>query len=811
VRRAKIFHFALTALSFFLKPLLRLWLRKAKPQTSGEVFIPGLKEKVKVFWDPYAVPHIFAASERDLFLAQGYLHAQERLWQMESKRRFLSGRLAEIVGETPVPWRELSIQFRDRTTVDLDHFVRLMGMRRAACASLKLLPEEYVDRLKAYSEGVNRYIETHLKSLPLEFRLLRCEPEPWQPEDTLTIGKGFAFFLSTSLFTRLTLIAIADKLKVREDELRSLMPVYPSGEPTITRTLADDPRALLRFLNGTFQKTDWAAGAQGSNNWVVAPWRSSTGSAILCNDPHLRMDLPSFWYLMHLKAARTSHEGEDFEVWGGSIAGSPCIHLGYNRWIAWGVAAALCDDADLYRERIHPNDPDLHLADGQWKRMEQEEEKITVRGGREVIKRIRFSSHGPLISDFAREGSGATEEALSLKWTAHAPSQEMRALYGVNQARNWEEFLRSISYQVAPTLNFVFADNKGNIGYSLAGKVPMRSQPPSLLPLPGENGELQWKGYIPFDELPRLYNPPEGAIATANNRIVNESYPHHLFGLFDPPYRIRRIRELLASKERLSTEDMAEIQRDVVSVQGREMVTALRSDLKEIARKENSLRKAAERLLRWDGSCSEASPEAALFHLFYQRLITNLLTPILGQELFIAYVEIFNQSLAPVDNILRNPQSPWFEFSSRQALVKKSLQEATDELAQRLGADMEQWRWGKLHTLTLQHPLGRIRVLAPLLSIGPFPSPGDGVTINMGFYRRSNPYEHVVGASLRMIIDMAAPERSLFILPSGQSGHCFSPHYRDQTQLWRQGRYIRLSHDAEEAKEWPLLTLTPHR
>lgn len=452
----------------------------------GSILIPGLKEKVKVLWGPYAVPHLFAANEQDLFMAQGYLHAQERLWQMDLSRHLLNGRLAEILGENAVPWKELSIQFCDKTLTDLDYFVRLMGIRRAACASLRLLPKEFVDRLLAYSQGVNRYIETHLRCLPLEFRLLRYQPEPWRPEDSLTIAKGFAFLLSTSLFTRLSLSVITDKLKDQEAKLKSLFPAYPEGDPTITRSALEAARGLLRFLSGTFQEGNWAVGSQGSNNWVIAPWRSSTGRAILCNDPHLRMTLPAIWYLMHLKAAPVGNQSDEFEVWGASIPGSPCIYLGHNRWIAWGVTAALCDDADLYRERIHPKEPDLYLVGDQWTKMECQEEKIRIRGGREVKKTIRLSRHGPIISDFMQEPAGG--EALALKWSAHDASEEFLALYGINRACGWNEFLQSLSYQVAPTLNYVYADIQGNIGYSLAGRIPIRSPSRSLLP----PSRLEW-------------------------------------------------------------------------------------------------------------------------------------------------------------------------------------------------------------------------------------------------------------------------------------------------------------------------------
>lgn len=798
-------------ISLLLRPVLWYWSRKARPKIQDTTLIPGLREKVKVLWGPYAVPHLFADNEDDLFMAQGYLHAQERLWQMDFNRRFLTGRLAEILGEGVIPWEEISVRFKDKTTVDLDHFVRLMGIRRAACASLRVLPEEFLHRLRAYSEGVNRYIETHLKSLPVEFRLLRYNPDPWGPEDCLTIGKGFALFLSTSLFTRLTIAALSDKLKGQEDKMKSLVPSYPEWGPSITRYHPEPSpevsQDLLRFINGTFGQSHWAPGGHGSNNWTVAPWRSSTGKPILCNDPHLRMSLPSIWYFIHLKATPPAGQDDGLDVCGASIPGSPCVHLGHNRRIAWGITAALCDDSDLYREKVHPEDPDSYLEGNDWKKMECELETIRIRGGREIKKTIRFTRHGPVITDFLQKSPAG--EVMAFRWTAHDSSEEFRALYGVNRARDWNEFLASLTYHIAPTLNYVYADVDGNIGYSLAGRIPLRPHPPSLIPLPGWSGDFDWKGSVPFSKLPRLYNPPEGIIATANNRIADLSYPYYLSDLFDPPYRIQRIKELLMAKDRLSPDDMTEIQTDVVSLQAKGLIGVLHADLEEIARKDDSLRKAVEKLTQWDGKCLADSQAAALYHVFHQRLMVNILAPVLGEELLFAYREIFNQSITPTDQILRDPQSPWFVSCPRQSLVEKSLREAQTDLSARLGHDPDRWEWGKIHTLTLDHPLGRLRVLAPFFSIGPFPAPGDWATINSGFYRHTFPYRQVVGASLRMLLTPGEWERSRFILPSGQSGHPPSPHYRNQLELWLRGESIRLDYDNKEMAGWPTQTLSP--
>jgi penicillin amidase len=798
-------------LSSLIRPLLQRWSRKAEPQKQGTILLPGLEEKVRVSWGPYAVPHLSASNEHDLFMAQGYIHAQERLWQMDSSRILLTGRVAEIYGERAVPWKDLSIHLRGQTTVDLDHFIRLIGVRRTARASLSRLSEKLSNLLLAYSEGVNRYIETHLKCLPVEFRLLRYEPEPWKPEDSLVIGKGFAFFLSTSLFTRLTMTLIADKLTGQDAKLKSLYPSSLQAHPCITRyspkPILEASKEVLRFLDGTFQESSWSVAGQGSNSWVMAPHRSTTGRPILCNDPHLRMTLPSTWYLIHLNASASSKDEGAYEVWGASIPGSPCVHLGHNRSIAWGVTAAICDDAELYREKIHPEDPRLYFLTDQWTQLEQTEEKIRIRGGKEITKHIRFTRHGPVISDVVSKDP--SDEVLAFRWTAHDPSEELHTLYGVNRARNWQEFLESLSYQVAPTLNYVYADKGGNIGYSLAGKVPIRPDSVSFLPLPGWSGECDWKGYIPFEELPRLYNPPGGIIATANNRITDSSYPYHLSDLFDPPYRIRRIRELLSCERKLSLDDMARIQQDVISLHATDTLANLKSVLSDIADNDSSLREIAKKLIQWDGVCSEASIEASIFHVLFYHLTVNLLTPDLGSELVLAYTEIFNQFLAPLNDILRDPESPWFAPRPRSVLVETSLRQALEELKNQFGTDANKWHWGKLHSLLLRHPFGQKKWLAPLFSIGPFPSPGSGTTINMGFYRHSDPYKQTVGPSLRMIIDVGNWEQSGFILPSGQSGHPSSPYYKDQTELWRRGERVQLAYDNQETDQMPALVLAP--
>lgn len=775
--------------SALFRPVVRLLDKHAQPKYRGELTLKGLNGSVEVRWHPHAIPRVAASDQRDLFFAQGFLHAQERLWQMELSRRFLSGRMAEIFGDFSLPWRDLSSQFRGRRSVDFDYFVRLIGIRQAAVASIGELSEPEAQYLSAYSAGVNRFIEHCGKKLPWEFRLLRYEPEPWTADDTLTINKGLSFLLSTALYTRLNFLAVAVRLENQPEKLRALMPTYPDHSATVVATVWNQARSLWEFTGAAVANSVVHPAGHGSNSWVLAPHRSTTGGALLANDPHLRMTLPSIWYLMHLRAENRSAGDSPYEVWGATIPGIPFVQIGRNRRIAWGITAAVCDDVEIYREKIHAPASDRYWHGQDWQPMTRRPEPIAVRGKKAIEKIVRSTCHGPVISDFG-VFTGA-QEALSARWTAHEPSRELGALYKLNRAGGWSEFLAALAEHSAPSLNFLYADVDGNIGYALAGKIPIRNSIPTLLPLEGWDSQVQWRGFIPWEEMPRLYNPPGGVIASANQKIADSAYPYYLSLFFEPPHRAARVEQLLASRRTHSLQNIAKMQLDTVSLHGRALIEVLRDDLCAIS--EDAVAGfAVEQLRRWDGDCSESSIAASIFHVFHQRLLWNLLVPAIGEELFVAYVEILNQCIAPTDAILRDETSPWFHGRSRRALVSLSLREACSELSRTFANDPDHWRWGEVHQLLLNHSLGRIRWLQPLLAIGPMPSPGDGTTINLGFYRHSNPYRQTVGASLRFTADLSNPAASEFVLPSGQSGHPLSPHYRDQTALWAQGERIRI-------------------
>ncbi len=800
-------------LASLLTPLLRFAARRNLPRRQGSVHLPGLARDVRIRWDPFAIPYISARGEADLFFAQGYLHAQDRLWQMDLNRRFFSGRLAELFGDRQLPRGEFTRHLPSGRMTGVDHFMRLLAIRHTAALSLPLLSERSAQAVDAYCAGVNACIDRHQRRLPLEFRLLRHQPAPWQPVDCLTLAKGFALMLSSALVTRLTFLAIHERLRNDPEKLRSLMPRYPSWGAAVTRVLGDHGAALLRFVNGSFAENPWIPRGQGSNGWAVGPEHSREDHALLCNDMHLRMTLPGTWYLNRLRHVADSGKAPTLNVQGVSLPGSPFVYVGHNRDVAWGFVAALCDDGDLYRERLHPQKPELYRTSDGWAEFKSRAETIAVRGGRPMEIVLRHSRHGPVLSDILpprSPGPGTPDrEVLSFQWIAHTPGNELGLLDHINRARDWSGFLSGMAGHVTPSLNCVYADTRGNIGYALVGRIPMRArQEPSWLPLEGWNAAHDWIGTLPFDKMPRLYNPPEGMVANANNRIADPSYPYYLSDLLEPPYRIERIRHLLTREHRMDMETMARFQLDTRSIQAERLLNALLPALREIAREEPCLQPCVETLEQWEHDCHARSAGAAVFHVLYHRLMRNIWGAALGDELFESYAEILNQPVTPLDDILTDPGSAWFRTTTRKEVLAASLRETRTELARRQGPDPAHWSWGRLHTLTLAHALGHNRWLAPFFSLGPYPAGGDGVTVSNAYYRHSRPYDQAVGASVRMLVTLSDPIRSRFVIVPGQAGNPASAHYRDQVEPWLTGRHIESAGSEEEMQDWPVLVLT---
>ena len=779
------------------------FLRRSLPQTSGTVRALGLKDQVEVIRDRWGVPHIYAQNTDDLFFAQGYVHAQDRLWQMELQRRIGSGRLSEIFGEI---------------ALDTDRFVRVLGFRRAAEADRTALRPETSQVLESYARGVNAFVETHRDRLPLEFIILRFRPEPWTAVDTLVWGKVMGWNLSINWDSELLRGRLAAALG--EERAAELEPPYPEANPIVLPPEVDYARLGAGVLSRWQKVKDILTGGGqggGSNNWVVDGAKSVTGKPLLANDPHLPLQMPGVWYLNHLV-------GDGFNVIGASLPGVPSVIIGHNERIAWGITAGFADVQDLFVERFHPENPHQYEYEGEWEEAQVIREEIVVKGRPEpVVEEVVITRHGPIINAIA---PGEEEQPLALRWVGHKPADLVRSFLDLNRAHDWDSFRQALRDYTVPSLNFVYADVDGDIGYLFGGKVPVRAQGQGLVPVPGWTGEYEWTGYIDLDELPQAHNPATHYLATANNRVVDDRYPHFISAEWTNGYRARRICDLLEITEQLSSDDFKTMQMDFYWLPGKELA----GYLADLSVEEDDLKQALEIIRNWNYHLTAYSVAGAILQVFLHQMMHNTFADKLGTELAEAYFGKGSEPLlAPVNtylgrsnvvllNLMQNPESPWFnrtdtdQIETRDDIMRLSLREAVDYLRGKLGPDMNQWQWGKLHQVTFVHPLGAVKPLNLLFNKGPFPLGGDTDTVFQAAIFPYEPYDvKSFSVSYRQIIDLADLSRSVAIAPPGQSGQPGSKHYGDTIDDWLNGGYHPLLwHRADiEREQEATLTLTP--
>ena len=780
-----------------LLALVGFWfVRRPWPKVDGNVSVPGLSTPVEIVRDDWGVPHIYAQNEHDLFFAQGYVHAQDRLWQMEFNRRVASGTLSAILGNA---------------TLDTDRFMRTIGLRRAAERDWALADGETRDALLAYADGVNAFIESHQNRLPLEFIFLGAEPEPWTPIDTLAWGKVMSYYLCgnyESELLRARLIA-----GVGEEAAQQIMLPYPDQGPFIVPPealnyswLRDSEFAELdaaAFGIG-LPHTDW-----GSNNWVVHGSRTATGLPLLADDMHLGLDMPAIWYENGL-------HGGGFNSVGYSFPGVPMVIVGHNEQIAWAVTNLPSDVQDLYIEKLDdPVHPTQYEFQGEWVDLEVLYETIEVKGESPVTIRVLSTRHGPIINPVL--GNLPSAEPLALKWTALEGTYLFRAVHGINLATNWDEFRQALTHWDAPSQNFVYADVAGNIGYQSPGKIPIRAAGhQGSVPVPGWTGEYEWQGFIPFDELPRTYNPPAGFIATANNKVVNDDYPYHLTDDWSAPYRAQRIVDLLASDDDITIEDMRNIHAQTYSLPAE----ALRPYLSAVEPGDDLEAQALDRFEAWDLYNEADSVGASIFQVWYRFLVENTFRDELGDALTDRYRAYANIHMPLLIDWMDQPDNRWFddvntpEIETRDDVIQESLADATDWLTDNYGEDLDQWQWGQLHTKTFVHnPLGQsgIGIVESLFNSKTIAARGDGFTVDAAPYSYGRSFAMTGGVSQRYIADLSDFDNSRSIHSTGQSGHLFHPHREDFIPLWQNVEYhpLTFSRDATEAIAEGTLTLSP--
>jgi penicillin amidase len=767
---------ALAAARFLVIP-------RAFPQVEGAHSLPGLTAPVDIYRDSMGIPHIYASSEHDLLMAQGFVHAQDRFWQMEFQRRIGSGRLSEVLGEAALPQ---------------DRYIRTVGWQRTAAIEAASLEPTERALLEAYAAGVNAYLETHPGSKGLEFTILgltgvEIDPEPWTPLDTLTWGKVLAWRLGGEETVELIRAHIAARLG--SSALPVLMPAYDPDYPLILGSMLSEP-SLQAVPEAAYTPILPGDGLEiGSNNWVIGGDRTTTGTPLLANDPHLGIQMPSVWYEIGLHCEPV---GTDcgINVVGASLPGTPGVVLGHNERIAWGLTNLGPDVVDFFVERQNPENPNQYEYQGEWLDMQLVREEIVVAGrGQPEIVNVRITRHGPIINDVV--GGTVAEwaygwEPLAFSWTGLEPGAIVKSVLLLNRAQNWDEFREALRFWDVPGQNAVYADVEGNIGYQATGRIPIRASGNGSMPVPGWTSQFEWVDTVPYEALPSAFNPPAGYISTANNAVVGPDYPYFLSMDWNPGYRARRIIELIEADESISLVDMQTIQRDSTPLYAQDILHHILA----ITPQEPRLQAAQDLLRSWDGRADRESAGAAMFEALRVELIKATFEDELGEQLLSRTRPYLIVTLA---NLLGQPErAAWFddvrttEVEDQQATILAALTAAVDYLSETLGDEMNAWRWGDLHTATFENQSLGQSGIAPIEWIfnrGPVETDGTIATVNNTGYDLGHPFVVDTTPSYRQIVDLGDFASSLSIHTTGQSGHPFHPHYDDMIEMWRNLQY----------------------
>ncbi len=736
-----------------MEELLKI-AKNAFPPVQGTEKISGLKDKVEILWDKWGIPHVHANMAEDAFFAQGYIHAQHRLWQMETFRRLISGELAEIIGESALP---------------SDRHYRMIGLHRIARRCAKEIKERAHDNLHglldSYVRGVNHGISKARKNPPLEFAVLNIEIRDWTMEDSLKILSMIEWGLSNWNYP----------FEVLREQL-----VLKLGEETANK--------LMPLNKGVYMKN-----SRGSNGWVAGPKKTKSGSVLFAGDPHLPATNPAIWFLIHLRCP-------EFNVIGSSFVGIPMVILGHNENIAWSCTNVHADTIDLFKLEINPDKPYQYKCDDKWLDFEIIKEEIVVKDSPQPeILEILISKFGPVVKYFERDNEIYEidlPDVYSLRWSSHDARLEdtIEAFMKLNRARNWEEFRDALSTLTINPQNFIYGDVHGNIGLQHGGKVPIRNHGNGCRITPGTSENYNWKGLSKFDQLLSIYNPERGFVYTAN---FNEDIaPNGVLLAVDmsEPYRQYRIRDLLASKDGLTLEDFKNFQFDYYTLEAQELLPLMLKYLKKIEFPDD-IKKILFLLEEWDYQLTKDTIGGTIYKVWWEKTIIEILKPYIGEELLKPY---FGYCPFELNRLFKLYQEKPQELSK---LLLKTLQDTITFLSEKISPNHEKWKWGTLHQLTLAHPFSSGNEQAKILNIGPFKVGGDTNTINNGYYNPFNDHAVSVAPSFRQLHDLSDWRKSLWVIPGGQSGLPFHKHYNDLIKLWFKGKYIPMLFYKKEIEE----------
>ncbi|PSB02012.1 penicillin acylase family protein [Merismopedia glauca] len=792
-------------------------VRQSFPQESGMIALKGLQSEVKIERDRFGIPQIYASSTHDLAMAQGFIHAQDRFWQMDFWRHIGSGRLSEIFG---------------KSQLETDRYLRTMGWARVAKLELQQLSPATQSNLQAYADGVNAYLVTHQGSaISLEYAVLKFtnpnyQPEPWQPIHSLTWGKVMAYDLGRNLEREIERTVLLQTLPL--DKVESLFPAYPdnlpiilpnytkkqaetlySPTPDLVQAVAPTLATLSSPLTAIADLLGSTSDGIGSNSWVISGKRTATGKPILANDPHLGVQMPSIWYEIGLHCLSKTPKCP-YNVAGFAFPGVPGVVIGHNDRIAWGVTNIGADVMDLYIEKINPANPNQYEVNGKWVDMQVIAETIQVAKDNPVVENVRSTRHGPILSDvqpkLQKLASKSpvdvpSEYAIALRWAALEPSKLMESVEELDKANNWQEFRAAATKFDVPAQNLVYADVDGNIGYQMPGKIPLRRQGDGRYPVPGWNDEHEWLGYINFEKLPESFNPESGYIVTANNPVVDENYPHVITKDWVYGYRAKSIEQMIVNlTQTISIADIQKIQGNTRNLHAQKLSPILLA----IPFKDRHLESALQVLKQWNFQLEKDEPGAAIFEVFWKHLLADTFHDELPEAYFPTGGD---RHMAVVSNLVEQPNHSWWddkrtkEIERRDDIFKKAFTETITELENTFGKNPKTWNWGKLHQITFRNQtLGKSGIvpIEALFNRGSFSTSGNGESVNANRWKANKSYEATDIPSLRVIFDLANLNNSVAINSTGQSGHAYHVHYDDMIPLWLKVQYHQLHQESED-------------
>lgn len=789
------------ALAALVLASYQLIFRRALPRTTGDLRVDGLHAPVEIRRDRKGVPHIRAADSRDAAFAVGFVHGQDRLWQMELHRRIAAGRLSEMVGRQGIP---------------VDQLMRKVGLRRVSEAEWHVTQASTELRvlLEAYTAGVNAAM--HDRPLAAEFVILRHRPEPWQPEDCLAVGRLLSFTQSGNWEAQLIRMRMLKELGA--ELTGAIDPGYPAANPWVEAGLAEgewgtDLLAQLNAVEDLLPLSSWAA---GSNTWVVHGTRTATGKPILANDPHGVLGTPSSWHQVHVETPAD-------EIAGLAFLGTPFIAFGHNRRVAWGIVNSQVSTQSLYVERLNPNNPMQFDDAGGWQDAVRFREVIRVRGSRPLVEDVLVTRRGPVISN-AIPGK---QPPISLRWVGlDSEVDSLSWAMRLNRAHDWKSFRFAVGSCAAPAMLVTYADIDGNIGFRLMGFIPIRPQGQGRLPLPGWDGSGEWLGFVPFEEVPEGLNPASGFIIAANNPIA---FAHHPL-LFEPAtgYRARRCLEVVGANSRLTVADSVQLQSDVESLPGRALRDLVLARLGDTDG-DHDLALGLRIMRDWDGRLDSGSRGGSVYEGLLERMVDRMigsrLSPALREQVLKKSVHSFfptgpfagRLTPAVIEAVAEGRPAPGAQADRERcdALLRECLADAVGDLARRRGSDPSRWRWGDEHQVLYQHPIAQsFAPLGAILNRGPFPGAGDTDTVRlMGHGSAKSPVSPATAAICRVVYDLADWSRSVISHSPGQSGHPASSNYADMIDDYLAGRPQEMDFgadsDGQAAGESRLLRLTP--